>query len=255
MVIIEDVPIRDIVVESRARKVFGLVEMNALERNIREVGLLQPIAVTPDKRLIFGARRLRACQRIGMETIPARIIDIDADDPSAILRMESDENEHRLDFTPSERVEIARRIEESLAGRRGSNQHQKKVDGQNFGDPPQGRSDEVAAKSVGLNRETYRQAKAVVDSGQQDVIERMDKGNLSIHAAHEEVKQTREATSAPPSGVNKENGTNRMMTFKVTLYKHAPDDARILVEKAGSKYCVELAMSLLKFCGHKVEVE
>lgn len=65
---------------------------------------------------------------------------------------------------------MARRIEEALAGRRGSNQYQQKVDTQNLADAPKGESRDIAAKAVGLNRETYRQAKAVVDSGNQEGI-------------------------------------------------------------------------------------
>jgi len=105
---------------------------------------------------------------------------------------------HRLEFKPSERVEIARRIEESLAGRQGNptgaNQYvpaksEDEGNTQNFAEFHKGESRDIAAKSVGLNRETYRQAKSVVDSGRQDVVEQMDKGDLSIHAAYEQVRR------------------------------------------------------------------
>lgn len=87
------------------------------------------------------------------------------------------ENEHRKDLTPSEKVEIARKIEETLAGRQGNptgtNQH-------SSGNPqkiaefqPQGESRDIAAKAVDMNRETYRQAKAVVDSGDRGVVRKM----------------------------------------------------------------------------------
>lgn len=117
----------------------------------------------------------------GCLSCPVRIFDIDADDPVKALQMEREENEHRLDLTPSEKVELARRIEESLAGRRGSNQYQQKglpvkmpdtspvIEKelpQNFGEAKHDtESSAIAAKAVGMNRETYRQAKAVVDSG------------------------------------------------------------------------------------------
>lgn len=50
-----------------------------------------------------------------------------------------------------------------MAGRRGGDRKSK--DKILPLDKPQGKSLEIAAKAVGLNRETYRQAKAVVDSG------------------------------------------------------------------------------------------
>lgn len=53
----------------------------------------------------------------------------------------------------------------------GSNQYQQKVGAQNFAEAPQGESRDIAAKAVAWNRETYRQAKAVVDSGNDEAIE------------------------------------------------------------------------------------
>lgn len=85
--------------------------------------------------------------------------------------MEREENEHRMDLTPSEKVEIAKRIEEAMDGRQGSNQHKQKVGVQNFVQAESGtKTIEIAAKAVDMNRETYRQAKAVVDSGNIEVI-------------------------------------------------------------------------------------
>ena len=66
----------------------------------------------------------------------------------------------------AEQVEIARRIEEALGKRHGNNQHGKKEDSLTL-DTPQGRSDELAAEAVGWGKDTYRKAKAVVDSGPQ----------------------------------------------------------------------------------------
>lgn len=59
--------------------------------------------------------------------------------------------------------ELARRIEEVLSGRQGSNQYQQKVLPQNFGEaetPKERESSAIAANAVDMNRETYRQAKA-----------------------------------------------------------------------------------------------
>lgn len=48
---------------------------------------------------------------------------------------------------------------------------------------PKGKSADIAAKAVGINRETYRQAKAVVNSGNQEEIQAKDSGEKSINAA------------------------------------------------------------------------
>lgn len=62
------------------RKFFSATELENLANSIRSQGLLQPIVVREseegDYELIAGERRLRACQIVGLETIPAVIKDI-----------------------------------------------------------------------------------------------------------------------------------------------------------------------------------
>ncbi|MDD3853486.1 MAG: hypothetical protein PHD40_07515, partial [Syntrophomonadaceae bacterium] len=66
---------------------------------------------------------------------------------------------HRMELTPSEKIEVAKRIEEAMDGRQGSNQHKQKVGVQNFVQAESGtKTIEIAAKAVDMNRETYRQA-------------------------------------------------------------------------------------------------
>ena len=155
--------ISDITVGERARTSAGWLD--DLQRSIEQVGVLQPIGVTPENELIFGHRRVMACQALGMEDIPARILDINPDDPAHVLRMEQAENNIRKDFTASERVEIARRIEEALAGRHGKNQHTKE-DVQTFAAPDSGNSRDIAAKSVGIVWEAWRrQSKCQTSAG------------------------------------------------------------------------------------------
>jgi hypothetical protein len=239
--------ISEIVVEERARQGFGLLD--SLERSIEQLGVLQPIGLAADMKLIFGGRRLQACKNLGLETIPARMFDLDTDDPVAALRMERDENGQRVDLTPSEKVALGKRIEDTLAGRVGGDHGNQYTGGkvQNFVlcqtqdedeypcPTPQGKSSEIAAQAVGMNRETYRQAKAVVDSGNQDVIKAMDSGDMSINAAYGNVKP------------------RASRTFTITLYKNPQDDAEVLMMKGGSEYCTKLGLALLKLAGHDVK--
>src|SRR5262249_4945386 len=71
-------------------------DIAGLAASIDEIGLLQPIVVTPDGRLIAGARRLAAAKRLGRLDIPVHVIDIDS-----VARGEFAENQHRKNFTPS----------------------------------------------------------------------------------------------------------------------------------------------------------
>ena len=68
-------PVASIIVGSRFRKVTG--DINALARSIADIGLLHPIAVTPDGRLIAGARRLLAFKHLGKTEIPVHVVDLD----------------------------------------------------------------------------------------------------------------------------------------------------------------------------------
>lgn len=70
------VPISEIVIGERHRQDMG--DLDALAASIRELGLLQPIGVTEENQLVFGARRVKACRDIlNWTDIPARIIRID----------------------------------------------------------------------------------------------------------------------------------------------------------------------------------
>jgi len=81
-------------------------DIGGLAASMEELGLLQPIVVTPDGTLIAGERRLRAALRLGWTHISISVVDIDA-----IVRGEFAENAHRKDFTLSETVAIKRALE------------------------------------------------------------------------------------------------------------------------------------------------
>lgn len=247
----KEVRVSEIVFEDRARTSYGWLD--SLERSIEQVGVLQPIGITKDKRLIFGGRRLQACKNLGIETIPARVFDIDTDDLITALRMEREENEHRRDLTPSEKVELARRIEEALAGRRGNptgaNQYSN-GNPQNFAEfQPQGESRDIAAQAVNMNRETYRQAKAVVESGNQKEIQAMDSGEKSINAAYKDIKPD---TKKPPRQEATKQETIKPKVLKITLHENPESDANLLLAKGGHEYCTKLAIAILKAAGHEV---
>jgi len=161
--------VSDIKAGRRHRKNFG--DLKSLAQSIKEEGLLQPIGVTSDMKLVFGERRLRAVRDVlKRKTILGRIVDV-----SSIVAGEWTENEIRKDFSPSERVSIAKAIEKQMPERRGKSQ--------NF-DSMVGRTDDIAAKRAGFgNRQTYRQAMKVVANGSSNLILAMDQGRVSISAA------------------------------------------------------------------------
>ena len=64
-------PIDEIIVGERVRRDMGDIE--ALAASIDEIGLLNPIVVTPDGRLLCGERRLLAAKLLGWKEIPVTI--------------------------------------------------------------------------------------------------------------------------------------------------------------------------------------
>ena len=244
----------EIIVQSRIRQNKGWLD--SLERSIQQVGVLQPIGITPDKHLIFGGRRLQACKNVGLKTIPVRVFDIAADDPISALRMEREENEHRMDLTPSEKVEIAMRIEGACAGRQG--QRTDLQPRQNFAEVEIGtRPRDIAAKAVDMNRETYRQAKAVVNSGNEEVIQQMDTGEKSINAAYKSVSKVAIIpdlktilTRTPEYEPSPEPFKTK--TFKIIFHSNPDDDARELLSIGGKEYCTKLALAILRSAGHSI---
>lgn len=164
-----DIKISDIQVGPRHRKDMG--DLESFAQTIQEIGLLQPIGVTPQMELVFGERRLRAHQILGRESIPARIIDI-----PAIVLGEYHENCDRKDFTPSELVAVVESLRAyKHGGDRKSNQFR------NSGDDRL--TTEKALGQVGLKKDTYCRAKRVVEQGVPELVEAMDSGALSIFAA------------------------------------------------------------------------
>jgi ParB family transcriptional regulator, chromosome partitioning protein len=69
-------------VRNRYRKFLGDTE--SLASSIKELGLLHPIVVRPDGRLIAGERRLAACKRLGRKTVPVTIVDLKERGPGRV---------------------------------------------------------------------------------------------------------------------------------------------------------------------------
>ncbi len=98
------VRVADIKVGNRVRKDPG--EIGELVESMRRLGLLQPIVIDAENRLIAGFRRLQAARELGWESIEARLVDVQ--DAKERIMMEVDENTIRRDFSPEEMERIDR---------------------------------------------------------------------------------------------------------------------------------------------------
>jgi ParB family chromosome partitioning protein len=169
-----DVPLDNIHIGERHRRDMG--DMEALTANIREMGLLQPIGIDEYFNLIYGARRLEACENLGWKKIPCVVVKL-----QSVLAGEWAENEMRKQFTPTERAAIGKAIEADLGAkeRRGNPQL-----AANAANSEKGRTVDLAAKRAGFkSAETFERAKKVTERGIAELQAAMDKGDVSISAA------------------------------------------------------------------------
>lgn len=197
-----------IIIEGRHR--YALGDIKSLAGSIDTIGLIHPVVVTPDNRLVAGERRLAALRSLGWEQVPVTVIHTLADAADHLMA-ESDENTCRKDFAPTEALAIADAVEEALrpiaeAARvanlkqnRGANVAPRK---------PVGKTRDVAAKATGLGRTTItkvREVKEIVENpatpepvreAAKNALTAMDKsGNVS--GAHKIVKDAQRKASAP----------------------------------------------------------
>lgn len=171
---IQEVRIADIQIEDHPRKDLGDLETHA--KCIQTEGLLKPIGITPDNRLIWGLRTLLACREIlGWASIHAHVIDV----PS-IAHGQFVEWAYRKELAPSEMVALIDAVRSfDHGGDRRSNQT--RISGNV--------STEEACKQIGISDDTFYRAKQVCEKGTSELVEAMDKGLVSINQAHKLLEQ------------------------------------------------------------------
>jgi ParB family chromosome partitioning protein len=182
------VAVDSIVVGARHRKDAG--DLDALAASIDQLGLLQPITVTPDRVLVCGWRRLQAVKRLGWESIKVWVRS-GISDPVTALLAERDENTQRKDYTALEkealyreikellREDAARRQAETRFGGRGRNENKKtrqvEADGGVHRTPP-GRPDAPTERTQDRTKQgKVREQAALIVTGRksQNTLERL----------------------------------------------------------------------------------
>ncbi len=193
---VRTVRIDDIKIVDRIRKDYG--DLNELAQDIAKWGLINYPVVTPDNVLIAGERRIRACRLLGWTEIP--VIEMTVRDYEHQLRLEISENENRKEFTISERLEYARRLEqvERLKARE-RQAHGQTAPGktlqENFPEAlERGQTRDKVAELVGFGSgKTYEKIKFVAEHGDPETIRRLDAREISVHRAYQETKAKLEA--------------------------------------------------------------
>jgi N6-adenosine-specific RNA methylase IME4 len=188
----------------RYRKDLG--DLRSLADSIDEVGLLHPVVVTQDGRLIAGQRRLQACRSLGWTEIPVTVVDL-----LQAARGEAHENFVRKDLLPSEIVALKRAIEplerreaRQRQGVRTDLCHPATVAECQRADP--GAARDKIARYLGVGKTTIDRAEAVVEAAEEDpdeyghLVEQMDRTGKVAGAYRrlEVLKQARQMEAAAP---------------------------------------------------------
>ncbi|WP_419180608.1 ParB N-terminal domain-containing protein [Bacillus cereus] len=176
--------INQIKVAERIRKEFGNIE--ELANDVKENGLINPPVVTPEHELIAGERRLRACKYLNYHQIEVRVMSVR--DYEHKLKIEIGENEHRKEFTFSERMAWARELER-VESAKARERKRKGVDHtENF---PEGKGEtrDIVAEKIGIGSgKQYEKAKFIAENADPSTIAKLDNKETSIHKAFTELK-------------------------------------------------------------------
>ncbi len=184
------------------RQSFDEEALNALAASIRQVGLLQPVAVRAvgiaRYELIAGERRLRACEKLGMTHINALVLPATENHSALLALVENLQREdlHYLDEAEGylEVLRTCAMTQEALAERIGLSQSAvaNKLRLLKL-DPPV----RAALRACGL---TERHARALLklplSTLQMDAVRRMDSQHLTVKQAEVLVKDM--LTALPP---------------------------------------------------------
>lgn len=158
----------EIRIGDRHRKDLG--DIDSLAASIKNLGLLQPVVVTPDGRLVAGHRRIEAVKLLGWSDIPA-VAPTTLDSTVKLLQAEQDENTERKEFTPSEKAALAdvlEPLEREEARKRQSELNRPQRASGEFPEAPRGNALDKIADAVGMSRKTLLHTREVVQKAKDE---------------------------------------------------------------------------------------
>jgi N6-adenosine-specific RNA methylase IME4 len=193
------VPISKIKMSGRSRTDLG--DIAGLAASIEEIGLLHPIVITADNKLIVGERRIAAFRKLGRAEIPANVA-ASLEDLSLLLKKaEHDENVCRKDFIPTEIFALGQSVE-SLERQAAKQRQGTRTDKHPGKLPESSKADtrDIVGRMGGVSGKTYEKIKAVVQSGDEKLIEQMNRtGKVGGVYKRLIVKQKAEAIRNEPT--------------------------------------------------------
>lgn len=201
----ESIAIGRITVADRNRHDLG--DIQSLADSISRIGLLHPIGVTEDHRLIFGQRRLAACTALGMTEIRASIVS-NLSEAGDLLIAERDENTCRKPMLPSELYRLGSALAElerpkarermlEAAARGG------RAEGSGPGATALPRVRDIVGPALGMSGRTWERIESVFDEAETgnpiaiDLTDKLDAGDITPREADDLLKAAKPAEPKP----------------------------------------------------------
>lgn len=197
--------IDEIIVKDRIRKDTG--GMMELINDIKANGLINPVTINTDHVLLAGYRRLTACKALGMEDIPVHMVSTENEEQD--LKIEISENENRKEFTMTERLDYARRLQriESIKAEQRKQSGQFGADPQNSAEPSEkGESRDKVAEQVKMSHDTLRKAQVIAENKEKfdpEEFKNWDDGKLSTNKLYSQLKQKLEESETKANKLQK----------------------------------------------------
>lgn len=161
----------------------------ALEKSIAESGVKVPLVCEANKNgrleVVCGTRRLRIAKKLGLKEVPVIVMSFTS--PEAKRQFAVKDNTERRQLSAVAKAGLGLDLWRSF-----DRDIEKKVRGRS-GFTPRKR----AAEAVGISEGTLANYRYIIDSGESDIIAKLQAEDLTVNAALTEVKKRMEEQDAP----------------------------------------------------------
>lgn len=190
----ETVPLDRLQPHPLSEEIFGVLaggEMQDLIDDIAKFGLRNTLEVDQDYRVICGSQRLRAMRELAWPTVEIKRRP-DPWDEADLQEFLIKDNLHRRHLSIEQQYKAGRKLKEIYAVQA----EKRMMAGTLASTGGRVRTSEQVADDLGTSHATFERMEKVFESGQQEVIEKLKRGELSIRAAAAEIDLSRKVHEA-----------------------------------------------------------
>ncbi len=208
-------------------RIYSPTSLDDLEQSLQSYGQLEAISITKSKRIISGHRRFMAMKNLGWEECEVRFIEPENEIISLI-----EFNRHRQKTT-KDILNEARFLEKEIKKYVGSGRSAKDRGGKKQGERL--RTTMEVAERLGIGTTKLKQLMSI-SNYQPELVEEIDRGNISVSKAYEIVRE-----KYIQSKFKKSDGELFVSNFRKFLKKEVPslDDINKTLKET-YPYCLEL---------------